>query len=214
MKVNPLYYEYVDTRGFDVHNADIDASNCALCTESTDVHLKKRKFIVDGPKHQYKTIIREATLIPSKTAVVSIDMWDNHWCPDDKARALALAPIVNITLNAARAKGIQVIHAPADILGFYRRHPARIRAYRLRHGCPKEELKKNMVDWKPPKLPAFELTKCFNKEANPTMVWTRINPDIHVDNEDFLIDPDHETELFCLLHKLKIDTIIYVGIHS
>ena len=50
---------------------------------------------------------------PEKTAIIVIDMWDDHWCKSAARRVGELAGPLNGVLEKARAKGVFIIHAPS-----------------------------------------------------------------------------------------------------
>ncbi len=65
---------------------------------------------------------------PSETAMIVVDMWDNHWCPTSAARVVEIAPRIDAFVAACRERGVHIIHAPSDCMDFYADHPARRRA--------------------------------------------------------------------------------------
>ncbi len=56
------------------------------------------------------TVTREVPV--AEAAIIICDMWDKHWCDGATARCDALADKIALVVQAARAKGIQIIHAP------------------------------------------------------------------------------------------------------
>jgi nicotinamidase-related amidase len=46
-------------------------------------------------------------------------MWDDHYCRSAKQRVNAMAPRMNQVLTAARAHGVQIIHAPSGTMKTY-----------------------------------------------------------------------------------------------
>ncbi len=55
-------------------------------------------------------------------------MWNQHWCQGATRRVGEVAPAMNRTIAAARAKGVLIIHAPSSCMDAYKDHPARKRA--------------------------------------------------------------------------------------
>ena len=55
---------------------------------------------------------------PRETAVIVVDMWNNHWCTTSAQRTGELAPVVNRFVSAARDRGALVIHSPSDCMKF------------------------------------------------------------------------------------------------
>jgi hypothetical protein len=66
--------------------------------------------------------------IPTETAFIVCDMWDDHWCKGAARRVGEVAPAVNRLLTEVRAKGAFIIHAPSSTIAFYKDTPARKRA--------------------------------------------------------------------------------------
>src|SRR4051794_9279032 len=71
------------------------------------------------------TLTRE--FVPAETALILCDVWDDHWCPSAARRCDALARRMAPVVDAARAAGVTVIHAPSECMDFYKDHPARKR---------------------------------------------------------------------------------------
>ncbi len=64
------------------------------------------------------------------TALLLCDMWDDHWCRSAARRCELLARRMDPVV-AARARGIQIIHAPSKCMEFYRDTPQRRRMMSL-----------------------------------------------------------------------------------
>ena len=60
---------------------------------------------------------------PAQTAIIICDMWNQHWCQGATRRVGELAPAMNRTIAAARAKGVFIIHAPSSCMDAYKRSP-------------------------------------------------------------------------------------------
>src|SRR5688572_18681004 len=65
---------------------------------------------------------------PRGTAIIVCDMWDQHWCKGATERVAEMAPQMNEVINAARKRGVFVIHAPSETMDFYKDTPQRKRA--------------------------------------------------------------------------------------
>ena len=59
----------------------------------------------------------------SHTAILICDMWDKHWCTGASRRVAALAARMEPVVAAGRANGIQIIHAPSEVMDFYKDTP-------------------------------------------------------------------------------------------
>ena len=81
---------------------------------------------------------------PTQTAIIICDMWNQHWCQGATRRVGELAPAMNRTIAAARARGVLIIHAPSSCMDAYKDHPARKRA----QDAPKAaNLPKDIAGW-------------------------------------------------------------------
>ena len=56
---------------------------------------------------------------PKKTVIIVCDMWDEHWCESATRRVAEMAGPLNVTLEAARAQGELIVHAPSSVTSFY-----------------------------------------------------------------------------------------------
>ena len=93
-----------------------------------------------------RVVTRNLAWDGAATALIICDMWDVHWCQGATARVAELAPRVNAFAEAARARGVLVIHAPSDTMAAYADHPARRRAARATAAAPAPE---SMRAWCP-----------------------------------------------------------------
>ena len=66
----------------------------------------------------------------ARTAVIIVDMWDTHTCAMAAQRVAAMAPRMNQVVDAARSRGVMIIHAPSDTMGFYEKRAERQRMRR------------------------------------------------------------------------------------
>src|SRR4051812_32741246 len=100
------------------------AAALSLCAEDSMLHLtlRSREKTGDG------AIEKKTDWDPKKTALIICDMWDDHWCKGAASRVVELAPSLNQTVKAARAKGVFIIHAPSSVTAYYKDTPQRKRA--------------------------------------------------------------------------------------
>src|SRR3954466_7045745 len=49
---------------------------------------------------------------PQKTAIIVVDMWDDHWCKGAAKRVAELAAPVNKFVAEGRHRGVLVVHCP------------------------------------------------------------------------------------------------------
>src|SRR5712671_755666 len=92
------------------------------------------------------TVTREVPV--AEVAIIICDMWDKHWCDGATTRCDALADKMAPVIQAARARGIQIVHAPSETMNFYKDTPQRRRMLL----APRVELPKPL-DLTDPPLP-------------------------------------------------------------
>jgi nicotinamidase-related amidase len=149
-------------------------------------------------------------------------MWDDHWCKGAARRVAEMAPALNDTVNAARAKGVFIIHAPSSVTAFYKDTPQRKRAQAAPFS--KTPVALSQADrwgtkwcWpvgtheKPLPIDDSDMgcdcaQKCTIREA-----WTRQISLIDIAPEDALTDDGQET--WNLLAERGIDNVILCGVH-
>src|SRR5579863_1495076 len=110
------------------------ASACAIAADAPSgalrLPLRTRVEPFKG-SGEWQEVHLERTLPVARTAIVICDMWDKHWCGGANRRVGALAERMNPVLDRARAYGIQIVHAPSDVMDFYKDAPQRRRILAL-----------------------------------------------------------------------------------
>lgn len=91
--------------------------NRAKVPGSLRLQMRSRKPAANGTGVEIGT--RAVEWKVAETAIIVCDMWDDHYCRCAKQRVNAMAPRMNQVLTAARAHGIQVIHAPSGTMATY-----------------------------------------------------------------------------------------------
>lgn len=153
---------------------------------------------------------------PSKTAIVICDMWDKHWCPTATARVGEMAPVMNRVVQAARAKGVLIVHSPSDTLGFYEGAPQR----KLAQNAPKAaNLPKDITNWcslqkKEGDLPIDDSDGGCDcgKPTKSYKAWSRQIEAIEIAPEDAISDKGDE--VWNLFEARGIDNVIVMGVHT
>lgn len=156
-------------------------------------------------------ILERASLVPSRTVVVVVDMWDRHWCKTYTARVANMVPRMNRALAAARQTGMQVVWAPSDVVNFYKDHPRRLAMTAIpTHPEPRE------VSFSPPAPPeGLDCCECGPDRPCPNgAVWTRQHPGLQISETDLIADGNNGRELFNLCGERGYDTVIYLGVAS
>ena len=155
---------------------------------------------------------------PAQTAIIICDMWNQHWCQGATRRVGELAPAMNQTIAAARAKGILIIHAPSSCMDAYKDHPARRRAQE----APKAaNLPEHIGEWCN-KIPAEEKGiypidqsdgGCDDGPQCPQgSPWKSQVAAIEIRPEDAISDSG--AEIWNLLESRGISNVMLMGVHT
>lgn len=149
---------------------------------------------------------------PAAAALVICDMWDKHWCKGAERRVDAMAPKFDAVAKAVRAKGVLVIHAPSDTMGFYRDAPARKRATEAPRIAPPPE-----TPHADPPLPVDAANGGCDTDEVPDeskgWPWTRQHPGIEIDQERDLVSDDG-LEILSVLRARGVTQILLCGVHA
>ncbi|MCC7085782.1 MAG: cysteine hydrolase family protein [Pirellulales bacterium] len=186
------------------------------------LHARCRQSVADS---QGEFAVAEKTLEwqPRKTAVVVVDMWDQHWCRGAAERVAEVAGPLDKFVSAARQRGLLIVHCPSTCVDFYQDSPARRRAVEAPFAKPPIELAKSQrwgTAWawpdKPrePDLPIDDTDMGCDCEQPCTISapWTRQTAMIAMDEERDAIT-DNGQELYNLFAEKGIDNVIICGVH-
>jgi nicotinamidase-related amidase len=152
-----------------------------------------------------------------KTAVIICDMWDDHTCKGAARRVGEMVPKLNEFLRAARAKGSLVIHAPSDVIPFYKDYPQRKRVLAQPVATPPSEIRSRPYDATCEGPWPFDNSKwhcdcdpqCPDKRPYP---WTREHKGIEMAEND-AISADGR-EIWNLCEAAGITRILMTGVHT
>ncbi|MBG88532.1 MAG: hypothetical protein CMO80_16750 [Verrucomicrobiales bacterium] len=181
-----------------------------------DWSVKTRKAVKteDGEK----VVESVDTWKPRETAVIICDMWNNHHCTAAARRVVELAPYLNQVVQAARKRGVLIIHAPSGCANYYQDTPARKRMQQAPFVKSDVSFGYHFYD---PKLEGpladhLEKAGCScdtPKICGPDVrVWTHQNEAIEIKDEDAVGDKGQE--IFNLLEQRKIENVILMGVHA
>ncbi|MHC4405775.1 MAG: cysteine hydrolase family protein [Planctomycetota bacterium] len=159
-----------------------------------------------------KIVTSTEELDPSKTAVVVIDMWDDHWCKTLARRTAELVPHMNLSLDAFRALGVPIVFAPSGVLEPYRDHPARKAMLAIpAHPMPDA----NGSD--PPRPPWNRTGGCEcgpDRPCKSRKAWSRQHADLVIRDGDFLGNCNDSRELASFCQERGVTQLIYMGVHT
>jgi nicotinamidase-related amidase len=171
--------------------------------------LRSRMQPFKGSDSWEEATIKKA-FAPNETAIIICDMWDKHWCPSATVRCDAIAKKMADVINSARAKGVLIIHAPSECMGFYKDSPARKRLQDVR----KEQLPKGL-DLPDPPCPVDSSDGGCDDSPSPKefKAWSRQHPAIKIDDERDGIS-DNGQEIYCFLKQRGVKNLLVMGVHT
>lgn len=157
---------------------------------------------------RWEEVVFEREFPVAETAILICDMWDKHWCNGATERCGVLAEKMAPVVDAARAKGVQVIHAPSSTLGFYADWSQRRRMV----------LAAPVRTPKPLDLPSHPLPiddsdgGCDTDDKPSYGAWTRQHPSISIGKFDGI--SDNGIEVYNFLQQEGIKNLIIMGVHT
>jgi nicotinamidase-related amidase len=148
----------------------------------------------------------EEVLPIAQTAALICDMWDKHWCGGASRRVQALAVRMAPVIDAARAHGIQIIHAPSETMEFYKDWPQRLSILRIAKIEPPAPL--GLAD---PPLPIDDTGGGCDTEDASYKAWTRENATLPVGDADVISDDG--PQIYSFLRERGIRNLLVMGVH-
>lgn len=159
---------------------------------------------------------------PCTTAIVVVDMWDDHWCAGAARRVEELAGPMNDMLAQLRDRGVFVVHAPSSVVDAYAGTAARERATTAHAAAPPAPLataRRWGTTWCWPDetregaLPIddSDMGCACEVECEIRDAWTRQHDGIEI--HDFDAVTDDGQELYNLLAERDIDQVLIAGVH-
>jgi nicotinamidase-related amidase len=158
----------------------------------------------------WQAVAWTAEVPPGELAFLICDVWDAHWCRAAQARLEALAPRIDRVARALRAVGVQVIHAPSDVVEAYAAAPARRRVLAL-PPAPEPEPQ----DVPEPPLPIDDGDGGCESDPLPAggpWPWTRQHPAIAIADADWISADGAEVRR--ILHHQGIRYLVLAGVHT
>ena len=170
------------------------------------VDLRSRVEAFKG-SGDWRAVSFDQSLAVEKTAVLICDMWDKHWCRGATGRVGGLVVRMAPFVDAARKRGIQIIHAPSETMDFYRDAPQRIRMMNLPVIQPPVPL--SLPD---PPLPIDDKGGGCDTPDQFYKAWTREHPGLPVAPSDVISDSG--TEIYSFLRARDIHNLLVMGVHA
>ena len=170
------------------------------------VNLRSRVEAFKGSGEWREVSLRQS-FAPEQTAVLICDMWDKHWCKGATERVNGLVVKMAPFLESARKRGIQIIHAPSEVMAFYENAPQRKRIMAVATVDPPAPL--SLPD---PPLPIDDSRGGCDTPDQFYKAWTRENPGLRIDASDVI--SDNGTEIYSFLRDRNIHTLLVMGVHA
>jgi nicotinamidase-related amidase len=156
---------------------------------------------------EWQEVQIKRTLAVNQTAILICDMWDKHWCTGASRRTAVLAVKMAPLVDRARAHGIQIIHAPSDVMSYYRDDPHRRAILSIAPAKLPPELA--LSD---PHLPIDDSDGGCDTGEVPYNVWTREHPALRITGNDVI--SDNGREIYSLLREKGIHNLLIMGVHT
>lgn len=179
-----------------------------LCAVGADLKLNLRTRVeAFKGSGAWEEVRVERRLPLHKTGVLICDMWDNHWCKGATQRVNALADKMAPLIDQARETGVQIIHSPSDVMGFYADTPYRQRILKIPAMQPPANL-----ELSDPPLPIDDSTGGCDTGDKSYKAWTRQHPALRIAGNDVI--SDRGSEVYSLLKEKGIENLLVMGVHT
>jgi putative membrane-bound dehydrogenase-like protein len=180
-----------------------------------ELYMRTRVATESGP---VQAVHKQVCWAPERTALIICDMWDDHWCKGAAARVAEIAPTMNEVVNAARNRGVFIIHAPSDVTEFYKDTPQRKRAQTAKPATPPVKIDRwRRIDRE--KEGPFPIDDsdggCDDSprcKEGPPYPWKRQSATIQIADQDAITDSGQEA--FNLMEERGITNVIVMGVHA
>ncbi len=154
--------------------------------------------------------------VPTETAIIICDMWDNHYCQNAAKRVTAMAPKMNQAVKAARGVGVTIIHAPSGTMNVYESTPQRARVKSAPRVEPPVPILKNcpLDPTREGPLPVDDATQpCDDQTVGPAVRrFDRQNELIEIAAPDGI--SDNGEEIYSYFRQRKIRNVVLMGVHT
>ncbi|MDQ1316803.1 MAG: hypothetical protein QG588_452, partial [Candidatus Poribacteria bacterium] len=89
--------------------------NLILCTSEKEMLVMSTHSQVARTvgRNGWLIVDEEVTWNPSETAIIIVDMWNQHWSWGATERVGIMAPRMNQVIKTAKDRGIMIVHAPS-----------------------------------------------------------------------------------------------------
>ena len=168
------------------------------------LNLRTRYELVKG-SNLWITRNYNEYILTNETAIIIIDMWDDHWCPSAVKRSELFIPRLNQVNYFVRIVGTKIIHAPGGVINFYKNTIYRNNVLSI----PKYKFPvfKNIS-----KLPDFPVVSGCDPGYQHYDAWTRQHPKIIMKQNDVVSVSAREIYNFFKYYGIK--NVLITGVHT
>lgn len=170
------------------------------------LHLRSRVEAFKGSGDWQEVHLQKSFPI-DQTAILICDMWDNHWCKGAVSRVVPLAEKMSRVIDEARARGVQIIHAPSETMDFYREAPQRLAILAV----PKVEPPASLGLSDPP-LPIDDSSGGCDTPDKFYKAWTREIATLRITGNDVISDSG--PQIYSFLRQKGIRNVLFMGVHT
>ncbi|MBI1357196.1 MAG: isochorismatase family protein [Acidobacteria bacterium] len=189
--------------------ASVAGAYAARPGAAASIGFHTRRRTAAGPIEQSQALAARQTLI------IICDMWDDHYCRSSVRRLEALVPRMNQTLDAARALGVHVIHAPSGTMDFYRDAPQRLAMQAVEPSKPPVPIERwCYLDPKSEAaLPIDDAEACDDEVPRAKVrFYNREHPGLVIAPQDGISDDGQEIYNYCAREGVK--NVLLMGVHA
>ena len=176
------------------------------------LNLRTQQLQQDGEGHNYWQEINRLREWPAEETVLLLcDVWDKHWSRGASERVDAMVPRMEQLVGTARARGVQIVHAPSGTMEYYADAPARKRMLQ----APAADLPVELELHDPPQpVDATDGgSDTGETSAEARKAWSQQHPGICINQECDGIS-DQGDEVFNLMAMKGIEHILIMGVHT
>ncbi|MDP6717448.1 MAG: ThuA domain-containing protein [Pirellulaceae bacterium] len=196
--------------------ATLAAASTQAVADEMRIEMLARQQVETTPNSgTFRTARSNIKWLPSKTAIVICDMWNEHWCRGATRRVAEMAPRMNEVVQTAREEGVLIIHCPSSCLDFYKDTPMRAVAKNappikteipLQGWCHLDEKNEAALPIDDSDGGCDCWPRC--KSGGP---WKRQIDTIEIEKGDAITDSG---EAYYLMKQRGIENVIVMGVHT
>ena len=174
------------------------------------LNLRSRKLVTSAEGYNvWKSETVSRKVKAAETALVLCDVWDKHWCRGANERLAEMLPQMNQVVKTLREKGVLIVHAPSDTMGFYKDSPARKRVL----DAPKAPDPKAKKHDDPPLPINASGGGSDTGEKSSHKAWSRQHAAIEIDEARDAVS-DKGRDLYNLYRERGIKHLLIMGVHT